>query len=51
MDNDDQLKMTEKIVMCDKCGCPTIQSEVDENDGDCLNCNEKFEPSNQSKEF
>jgi hypothetical protein len=50
MNSDDQLKDTERVMMCDGCGHPVTQSEVDENGGNCINCNENFHPfENYSK--
>ena len=46
MDNEDKLNITEKVMMCDNCGYPVIQSEVNENSGNCPNCQEKFEAFN-----
>ena len=50
MENGSKLNKTEKVMMCDNCGAPVIQSEVDENNGKCPNCNEIFKPSNKSGE-
>ncbi|MFC1534848.1 hypothetical protein ACFL7M_15960 [Thermodesulfobacteriota bacterium] len=43
MNDDEQFRSTEVVMKCKSCGNPTVQSEVDENKGNCPNCNEKFE--------
>jgi rubrerythrin len=48
MDNEDQLNTTAVVIKCKTCGYPTVQSEVDENGGNCPNCKEKFQPSSKS---
>jgi len=44
MNDDQQFQATEVVMQCKNCGHPTVQSEVDENEGNCPNCNEKFQP-------
>ena len=51
MDSKDQLRAKEKVLMCDNCGHPVTKSEVDENEGNCINCNEKFHPFKNSSEW
>ena len=48
MDSGDQFENAEKLVVCRNCGHPVIQSDVDENGGECTYCNKKFEPFNIS---
>ena len=49
MPNDpEQFSATEVVMKCKNCGHPTIQSEIDENDGKCPNCNEKFQTPDES---
>ena len=50
MDSEDQLKDTEKVMMCDNYCHPVIQPEIYENGGNCPDCNEKFQPFNNSSE-
>ncbi len=44
MNNEDQLKATTLVMKCKNCGYPTVQSEVEQNEGNCPNCNIKFQP-------
>ncbi|MFC1869124.1 hypothetical protein ACFL0H_13480 [Thermodesulfobacteriota bacterium] len=43
MNNDGQFRITEVVMKCENCGKPTVQSEVDENEGNCPNCNKIFQ--------
>jgi len=45
MDDEDKFRATEELMKCKNCGERVIQSEIDENKGNCPNCNEKFQPS------
>lgn len=47
MEKSSQLNTTEKVMKCDKCGAPVIQSEVEENKGKCPECKETFQPSSK----
>ncbi len=44
MNNEDQLKATTLVMKCKNCGYSTVQSEVDQNEGNCPNCNKNFQP-------
>ena len=47
--NDKQKSSETQIMMkCDKCGYLVVQSEVDENDGNCPSCEEEFHPLEES---
>lgn len=50
MESGDQLKKSKRVMICDNCGHPVIQPEVDENGGNCINCEEKFQPFIDSSE-
>ena len=50
MEKGSKLNTTEKVMMCENCGTPVIQSEINENNGKCPNCSEIFKPSNKPNE-
>lgn len=39
---------TQLMMKCENCGYRAIQSEVDENEGKCPSCKEKFHPIDES---
>ena len=39
---------TQIMMRCGNCGYRAIQSEVDENEGKCPSCDEKFQPQEDS---
>ncbi len=39
---------TQIMMKCKNCGYRVFQSEVDENEGNCPNCDEKFQPLEES---
>ena len=43
MNEDDQPRITDVVVKCKNCGKFTVQSAVIENNGNCPNCNKKFQ--------
>jgi rubrerythrin len=40
----EKFNKTEEVMICKNCGHPVIQSEVDGNEGNCPNCDKKFQP-------
>ncbi len=43
-------KDTQIMMQCKNCGYRVIQSEIDENEGNCPNCNEEFQPLDESSQ-
>ena len=39
---------TQLMMQCKNCGYRAVQSEIDENEGICPGCNEKFQPQDES---
>ena len=48
MNDEKQLRDTGEVMTCINCGHPVFQSEVDEKEGNCPGCNEKFQPLGES---
>ena len=44
MNDEQQLSDTDEVMTCVNFGYPALQSEVDEREGSCPGCNEKFQP-------
>ena len=48
MNDDEQYLTTDVVVKCKNCGKVTVQSEVIKNEGNCPDCNKKFQHSDDS---
>ncbi len=44
MSDKKKAEPTQIMMICKNCGYRAMQSEIDENEGNCPNCNKRFEP-------
>jgi len=48
MNDEKKSSGTQIMMQCSNCGYRALQSEIDENEGNCPVCSEEFKPQDES---